>query len=308
MFNFTKNIKMKTLKKIALLVFLLMNITINAQNNIDTTKFKNYCNRERCKDYNDKYHFNPYYNHHLCENFNPEQIDFSNEYYNLQTKIHHNDKNLLNKFLKYDLSKIWLSRNLEQNGVLGADYERIHFYIDTVYKSNKDNKTYIVIGKSKVKDNICDFKGEIKIISFFNNIYSEASTKFKRGDLFASYIFYEDSTKYHSGIFEGITQCYIYIDENNKKVNLDNSFWGVNKYRNRSFVGIWKIYSNKLKMKCIWGDGILPFTFDFYLNDNSVGINKKYFVNGWQTSRDEDEYIKITSWVWETKDKWWLKK
>jgi len=35
---------------------------------------------------NDPAHFNPYYNGHLCENFNPQQTDFSKEYLNLQTK------------------------------------------------------------------------------------------------------------------------------------------------------------------------------------------------------------------------------
>ncbi len=306
--NFTKNIKMKTIKNIALIIFLLLSITINAQNNIDTTKFKNYCNHERCKDYNDKYHLNPFYNGHLCENFNPEQIDFSKEYYELQTKRYQNNENILNQLIKYDFSKIWFSRNQEHNGIIGKNYQRIQIHIDTVYKNTYDDKNYIVIGKSKVKDNICSFKGDIKIISIFIDKDCDYEDFSNCGDLFASYTFYEDSTQYHSGIFKGITECSIYVDNKNKKVILDDLSDGADGYWNRSFVGTWTNYSKTLQKKCIWGDYRLPFTFDFDCGDGEMHINDKYANNGWKTFNDGTEIVNVANDLWETKDKWWLKK
>jgi len=306
--NFTKNIKMKTLKKIALIIFLLLSINVNAQNNIDTTKFKNYCNHQRCKDYNSKFHFDPYRNYHLCEYFNPEQIDFSKEYFELQIRKYKNLENKVNDYITYNFSKIWLSGIWEQNGVLGNNYQRIQFHIDSIYKSANDDKIYVVIGKSKVKDNICSFKGELKIISIFVNTDCEYSMYRYCGELFASYTFYEDSTKNHSGIFTGINECNIFIDDIHEEINLDESRSEGDWYWNRSYVGIWINYSKTLQKKCIWGERILPFTFDFDIGDGDRYINEKYVNNGWKTYMDGSEMIEVGKNKWEIKDKWWLKK
>jgi len=299
---------MKTLEKISVIVFLLLSITVNAQDNIDTVIDKNYNSNQQDTIIISENNISPYYNDNLNEHYNPEQIDFSKEYYELQTKNYENNDNIINQLLKYDFSKIWICRNVDQNGVIGKNYQRIQIHIDTVYKNSYDDKTYIVKGKSKVKDNICSFKGELKIITIFIDKDCDYEDFNNCGDLFASYIFYEDSTQYHSGIFKGITECSIYIDSKNKKVILDNLSDGADGYWNRSYVGTWSNYSNKIKKKCIWGDYRLPFTFDFDCGTGEMHINDKYVNNGWKSFNDATEMINVGKDIWETKDKWWLKK
>jgi len=299
---------MKTLEKISVIVFLLLSITVNAQDNIDTVIDKNYNSNQQDTIIISENNISPYYNDNLNEHYNPEQIDFSKEYYELQTKNYENNDNIINQLLKYDFSNIWICRNVDQNGVIGKNYQRIQIHIDTVYKNSYDDKTYIVKGKSKVKDNICSFKGELKIITIFIDKDCDYEDFNNCGDLFASYIFYEDSTQYHSGIFKGITECSIYIDSKNKKVILDNLSDGADGYWNRSYVGTWSNYSNKIKKKCIWGDYRLPFTFDFDCGTGEMHINDKYVNNGWKSFNDATEMINVGKDIWETKDKWWLKK
>mgnify|MGYP000961084409 CR=1 FL=1 len=46
-----------------------------------------YCDAEWCSlPKNHEAHSDPYYNGHLCENFDSKQVDFSTEYLNLQSK------------------------------------------------------------------------------------------------------------------------------------------------------------------------------------------------------------------------------
>lgn len=294
MFIFTKNIKMKTMKSISLIIFLMLSITVNAQNRIDTIKNKKI--------------LDPYWEGRNSKYFNPEQIDFSNEYFNLQKKRFIKNKNILNQLLKYDFSTIWLRGNISQNGVIGKNNQRIQIHIDSVYKSINNDKTYIVIGKSKVKENICDFKGEITIISVYIDKECDYSEFKNCGDLFASYIFYEDSTQYHSGIFKGITESTIYVDKKNKKVKLDESNAIADGYWNNTFVGTWCNYSGTISKKCIWGDYRLPFTFDFDCGDGEMHPCEKYINNGWKSFNDGSEWIRTGKDKYELKDKWWLRK
>ena len=53
------------------------------------------------------------------------------------------------------------------NGVLGNDFRRIevYFYPDAV---KLDSVTYFVKGRTKVKKNVCDFTGEVKIKKIYH--------------------------------------------------------------------------------------------------------------------------------------------
>ena len=53
------------------------------------------------------------------------------------------------------------------NGVLGNDFRRIevYFYPDAV---KSDSVTYFVKGRTKVKKNVCDFTGEVKIKKIYH--------------------------------------------------------------------------------------------------------------------------------------------
>lgn len=269
--------------------------TCFGQTNAETTK-KNYCDWTGCTlKPDDPTHFNPYYNRHLCENFNPKQTDFSKEYFDLRMKWYSKDTNQLQKSLAFEYSLIWQTDNSEQNGVIGLNYQRIQIHIGNVNNSKKNSDTYIVSGKSKVNDNICDFSGELKLLKLFISECDDTSKK-KCGELFASYLIYEDSSQNHSGYFKGVMECEINLDSTGKKMLLDDTYAGADGYFNRTFIGTWTDYKIKETKKCIWGDYRLPFTFDFDWGDGSMVVNPKYFMNGWQTYEHESE------------NKWWLTK
>ena len=299
---------MKAFQILPLIFPLLISINIYGQSIPKNTKFKNYCPNQKCiLKPNDLAHFDPYYNHHLCENFNPDQIDFSKEYLQLQSRFYTKNANLLKQSLKNDFSNIWVSSNSEQNGVLGEKYQRIQVHIDKVSKSDSQGK-YWVIGKTKVMDNVCDFKGSIFITNVTMHDYHNNTAHKKRGKLLAKYLFYEDSTQYHTGIFAGVTECSFYLDSTGKHMQVDESAIQADGYWNRTFVGTWTQYKTTKPMKCIWGDYRLPFTFDFDCGDGEMMVCEKYKLNGWQTFGDGSEYIKGANGQMELKDKWWLRK
>ncbi len=247
----------------------------------------------------------PYYNRQLNEYFNPQQIDFSKEYFDLQSKQYSKDKNQLQQSLSYDYSSIWLTENTQQNGVIGLNYQRIQIHISKVTKSKNSPDTYLIIGKSKVNNNICNFSGEIKLINFFYTDRDNSEFT-KCADLFASYVFYEDSTQNHSGMFKGIMECAVYLDKT--KILLDESMDVTDGYWNRTFVGTWTDYTTQKSKKCIWGDYRLPFTFDFDCGDGEMVVCDKYVKNGWQTFNAGTEYISSEDDKWVFKDRWWIEK
>lgn len=254
------------------------------------------------------YDIDPYYNGHLHEKYNPAQIDFSKEYLQSRIKSYNNEPDKLAQTVKFDFSPVWPGGNWEQNGVIGPDYQRIQFHIDTVIKSTVNPYIYLVTGKSKVNNNICGFKGEIKLLSVFLSDSCDYSEYKNCGGLFANYTFYEDSSQNHSGVFKGVTECCIYLENTSKTVKVDESSGIADGYWNRSFIGTWTGYkSNKVK-KCIWGDYRLPFTFDFDCGDGEMHVCDQYVKNGWQTFGDGSEYIALGNDKFEIKDKWWLTK
>ena len=197
----------------------------------------------------------------------------------------------------------------QQNGIIGINYQRIQFHIDNITLSS-DSDTYIIKGKSKVNNNICDFKGELKLLKLF---YGECDDpKYKKcAELFGSYILFEDSLQNHSGFFKGIMECSVYIDHKGKKMLLDESSDVADGYRNRTFVGVWIDYKTKKTKKCIWGDYRLPFNFGFDIGDGEMYISDKYRMNGWKDFNNGSEYIQVSNNrndKWLLKDKWWKKK
>lgn len=289
------------IKNILIYLGLVISIACVAQEKEDTC----YCDRSWCPfPKNDPRHFNHYYNGHLCENFNPQQIDFSVEYFDLRTRNYAKEENEMKQNLLYDYSLVWQTGIWQQNGVIGRNYQRIQIHIDTVYKNPNQPEIYMVKGKSKVNSNICDFSGEISLISFFK-IEPDNPNNLPHNDLFGSYIFYEDSTQKSSGIFKGIMECFVYNNDKMAKMLLDDSMSGADGYWNRTFVGTWSEYNSNEIKKCIWGDYRLPFVFDFMCGDGEMKACDKYEKFGWQTFNKNTEYIEVAKDRWELKDKWW---
>lgn len=260
-----------------------------------------YCNSDWCtlrKDH--PAHFDPYYNGHLCENFNPKQSDFSKEYLMLQSS--QGSQDVVDDLSDYDLSGIWPTIDGQQNGVIGLDYARIRIHISSASRDTKDKLLYHVKGKSNVKDNVCDFTGTVRLVNAYAG--SDESEHEHSGRLFAEYTFYEDKTQKHVGTFQGIFECFYYIDLKTKKAYIDESSNIADGYYNRTYVGTWKGYNSTSGKKCIWGDYRLPFTFDFDCGDGEMIVCEQYEKNGWEAYNKREEF-EIVDGKKVIKDKWW---
>lgn len=266
-------------------------------------KEEGYCESSWCKLRPDHpAHFDPYYNAHLCENFNPKQNDFSAEYLKLQRSS--GGRNVVRDLLTFDLSPIWVTHDGMQNGIIGLDYKRIRIHISQTTKDPTDKLLYHVKGKSNVSGNICDFSGEIRLIEAYA---AEDGEHENSGTLFARYNFNEDSTQRHVGTFQGVVECYYFLDQKTKKGFLDESSDVADGYHNRTYVGTWKGYQASISKKCIWGDYRLPFTFDFDCGDGIMIVCDQYVKNGWVSFNDGSEFSVIGEKV-VLKDKWWTTK
>lgn len=281
------------------LLLILLSTSVSAQ-----TVNKSYCDSNSCTLPRDhEAHFNPYYNGHLCENFDPKQNDFSKEYLSLRTR--HLGKNIISDLSEFDFSSIWITKDNQQNGTIGLDYKRIRIHFSNATKDSEDPLLYHVSGKSNVSSNICDFHGQIRLIQAYD-LVGESEYQ-NSGGLFGEYVFYEDKAQNHAGVFQGIFECFYYLDLKNRKGFLDESSDIADGYFNRTYVGTWQGYNTKNLKKCIWGDYRLPFTFDFDCGDGEMKICDKYLQNGWTTFNSGAEY-ELAGDKAILKDKWWTKK
>lgn len=209
-------------------------------------------------------------------------------------------KNELNKYSKYDFSKLWTQTdNNLVYGIIGDDYQRILIKLISVKRNPAKNNEYLVSGKSMVKSNICNFSGkititkvqEIKKLRFgVDDEYKTAGIK-NQGVLIASYEFVENKEQKGSGKFLGTIQTLWYLDKNDAiKYNDIESY--SDKYFNNAFIGVWKSNNSGKEKICNWADYRVPnVNCDFDLGAGELSISNKYQKNGW--------------WI-KPKAKWWL--
>lgn len=280
----------------------LLTILISASTFAQESK---YCDADWCSlPKNHEAHFDPYYNGHLCENFDSRQTDFSAEYLRLQTeRVSNNatDKTQLLTQYRFDTNSLFNTGDYQQNGVLGLDYKRIRFHISD--SNRQENQlAFVISGKSNVSGNICDFKGNLNVLSVYEVTGGDDLPG--QATLFAEYELFEDSTQNHAGVFKGTFECAIIIDHERKEIKLDERFEIADGYHNRTYVGTWTSYTTNEEKKCIWGDYRLPFTFDFDGGDGEMMVNLKYVKNGWKTFGDGSEYEYSTGEP-RLKKQWW---
>jgi hypothetical protein len=178
-------------------------------------------------------------------------------------------------------------------GFIGDDYKRIRIKFITVTKNQSSPDTYLVYGKSMVKNNICDFRGTITISnirkykSISYGVDDEYKNKGIKGQyvIFGSYSFSETQTQAHSGTFQGVFQSNLYLDKSNK-VHYDDIDHDSDGYTNNQFVGRWIAYQGNLIKRCNWGDFRVPNDGDLDIGAGEFSPNDKYLQFGWQSIRD----------------------
>jgi hypothetical protein len=214
---------------------------------------------------------------------------------------------------KYDFGKLWTeTENKDVYGIIGENYQRIRIKILSVTRHKTNKNVYEVIGKSMVKNNVCDFHGTITInsIKVYNvkhwgvdNEYKNKGIK-KQGLLIATYHLDEESTQTHSGVFDGILYTSWFVDKSGK-IQYDKIENNSDNYRNNQFIGTWIDYSTKKKKVCNWADFRVPNCGDLDMGAGEFSPADKYLKFGWQTYRDA--YFNDNKLARQEEEKHWWK-
>jgi hypothetical protein len=195
---------------------------------------------------------------------------------------------------KYDFSPLWTkTENSGVYGFIGDNYQRLRIKIVSATKVKNSSDTYLIVGKSMVKNNICDFTGTIKITKArtykklhwgVDDEYKNKGIK-KQGIIIAEYNFEEDRKQTHSGVFDGLLSTSWYIDKNGK-LKYDDIRFDADGYGNNQFVGTWRGYKSDAVKTANWGDYRIPMSGDFDIGAGEFSPDNKYLQFGWQTYHD----------------------
>jgi hypothetical protein len=227
--------------------------------------------------------------------------------------------NFYTKIKDYDLSKIWKSDSIkiedehdriafpEPLGFIGENFQRFFIHYTSVTKSIDTPYLYYVTGKTRVKNSICSFKGQIYIQKAVINNDPDFK-QFKVGDVTCLVTLYEDSTQYGSGVIKGELISGFYIDKKGK-IYYDALFFGGDGFANNCCTAIWTSYKTGKSKKCNWGDYRIPESKGLDIGAGEFHVAEQYIKNGWENYRmawvgdpDTPEVKKARA---EESRKWW---
>lgn len=207
----------------------------------------------------------------------------------------------LSSFEQYDFSNLWIHHQNAMVGYISDNYQRFYIHFNKIQKSNESKKIYLVSGKTRVKNNVNNFQGEIKLLHIYGMSESKKREKLNgyqsavehhdtdlmnkyrdnRFIVVVKYIFRENTNQCDSGVLNGTAKSYFYLKKN--KIFYDDSEMDSDGYANNLFAGTWKSYKSDLVKTCNFGNYRIPNAEDL---DTGVGEfipNKKYIKNGWDT-------------------------
>jgi hypothetical protein len=200
-----------------------------------------------------------------------------------------------------------MSKSSEPLGYVGEDYQRFQIHFISVEKSKTNPYVYSLYGKTKVKDNICAFKGTLRIIEAREFRASDMPT-YKQGFAMCEVNLYEDSTLSSSGLIRGKLKSEFLID-NKGRFRYDALNFSADGFFNNQFVGTWTSYRTGTSKKCNWGDYRIPESGDLDIGVGEFSIDEKFVNNGWQnyklawgTSPETSEVEKARQME---KEEWW---
>jgi hypothetical protein len=182
---------------------------------------------------------------------------------------------------KYSFSKL-LQMSFDM-GYIGSNYQRLYMTFEKVLKKNATE--YEVSGFSQVKQNVCNFKGTLKITEF-NQLKTFSEYCDNEGYLLGEFKLTEDANQSSSGIFQGIFFIKWYVADNKLRID-DWREGGVAIAYNNLFYGEWTSNLKKTTKDVCWGEGKIPFSGDLIrYGDGDFFINEKYLDNGWEDFKE----------------------
>ena len=197
----------------------------------------------------------------------------------------------LTEINKYDISELWTLTKLkiendttiverqEPLGYIGDSFQRFYIHFISAIQNPTDKLKYFIYGKTRVKENICSFQGEIVIKEA--RIYVEGDIPpLKQGFVKGAYEFYENSKQKETGKLVGNFTTNFYIDEKGNFI-YDALIFAADGFNNNQFEGIWTSYKSKETRKCNWGDYRIPDSKGLDCGAGEFSVVDKYASNGW---------------------------
>lgn len=241
------------------------------------------------------------------ESYGPEQ--FWNKYtINIEPNVL--DKtDRIDDFLKYNFSKIWMTHQDAMIGFIGENYQRFFIHFSKIQKSKDFSYKYLVSGKTKVKNNINKFTGEITLEHIFgmnktvkDALFQECKKALKTNDrdflerykqnrfmVVAKYVFHENSNQYGSGELTGVLRSYFYIEKGKIFYDALDLGWS-DGYANNLFIGTWNSYGQDNTKKCNFGNFRIPYSGDLDIGAGEFSPRDKYLSYGWDNYRQAYTY------------------
>jgi hypothetical protein len=195
-----------------------------------------------------------------------------------------------------DLSELWVSQRLliieEENkerfiprseplGFIGNNYQRFYIHFVTAKRSTTNHLQYLVTGKTKVRSNVCDFKGTITIKEARLAPDPELP-EYRTGYIAGEYWIEEDRKQRGSGSFKGNFRSYWFIT-NDGKIKYDTVLIAADGFCNNQFTGSWTSYATGKSEKCNWGDYRIPDSGYLDVGAGEFAVADEYVKNGWET-------------------------
>ena len=198
-----------------------------------------------------------------------------------------------------------ISKETEFHGMIGDDVQNMRIVFTSIHRISDEK--YEITGKSKVRNNICDFKGILNAIEIVESEFDsgDESPNIVDGKIIGNYSFNEDKNQSGAGIFEGTFEIYWAHYEDSLGVA---DIWYTYSHYTILFDGIWKSnHTGKTKKAC-WSDYKACFPEGFNVSDGPDLIpDEKYRSKGWDYmidlfSQDEEKKEKA---IVEYNKKWW---
>lgn len=199
-------------------------------------------------------------------------------------------------------------------GFIGEEYQRFYIHFESVIRNPERGNTYYVYGKSRVKNNVCPFQGELIIeeaTSFTYQEFADDPCVLLGGGLAGTYTFFEDPETPHSGVFEGNFVTDIYLGPR-REIYYDNLMWGADGWSNNSFFGTWTRYGSASPKTCNWGDARIPGAEGLDGGACCFIPVQQYVKAGWKTYMDaywHDDTVSqetVDAALAEEQRKWWV--
>jgi hypothetical protein len=224
----------------------------------------------------------------ICFQVFGQDLKSSEEWYNDYISNYGLDnKDSKSDLREYDFSDLFLRTSSSHIfGVIGQNMQRIQIKWISINKDPNNPDNYYVYGKTRVKSNICEFTGIIKVKTI--RLYKEGAYDMpyrskvqpeQIGVMFCDYTLTENSSDKHTGLFKGISATEFYIDNDTLFYNDLRS--SADDMTNNQFVGTWTSYDNNNPKICNWGDYRVPNVSGFDCGAARFSPCEKYASNGW---------------------------